>query len=377
MSSSNGDCFIVLPANCDNGSLIIGRNAEDPESLGVSSEVCFYDVSDVLEGKVKEAETASFSTRSMTHHSCNLQTDGGASAEAGGEALRVILQKPQPGLWGGDFGANERGVVVGLTWAADENEAKDTDSLLGTDIVRLTLALAIDVDAAVDRIGALVASYANDTSKLNFVVCDSGAAWFVSCSGKVWAAEKLEASFLRLPSGGLAVTTVVNKSSESLDAAASFAAAHDAEAHAPAEDWCGPRPAGDGSYTQHDMFETLRAASNASSSRAATVSVLSGKGISCHWFTGTPNAAESVFKPFVFAPKPRISPLTQVQAESELTLLHKLHSQRKPAALEHLRSLEKSCVDELNNYFSLQDHASEELDELLKDCVEAEVKFYR
>jgi len=50
--------------------------------------------------------------------------------------LRVILQKPQPGLWGGDFGANERGVALGLTWAAGENEAKDSDSLLGTDIVR-------------------------------------------------------------------------------------------------------------------------------------------------------------------------------------------------------------------------------------------------
>ncbi|XP_033162217.1 secernin-3 [Drosophila mauritiana] len=352
---TNGDCFVVLPENCAEGTLIIGRNAEDEKNVNVASEVCFYDATEVLEGK----------------------TDGGASAETGGDVLRVILQKPQPGLWGGDFGANERGVALGLTWAAGENEAKDSDSLLGTDIVRLTLAVAKDVDDAVDRIGALVASHGHDNSKLNFIACDAAAAWLVSCSGKVWAAEKLEASFLRLPSGGLAVTTVVNKSSEGLEEAASFAAAHDAEAQAPAEEWCGPKPAGDGTYTQHDMFETLRSASNASSSRAATVSVLSVKGISCHWFTGTPNAAESVFKPFVFAPNPRISPLTQVQADADLTLLHKLHSQRKPAALEHLRSLELSCVDELNNYFSLQDHASDELDELLKDCVEAEVKFYR
>ncbi|XP_043652990.1 secernin-3 [Drosophila teissieri] len=352
---TNGDCFVVLPENCAEGTLIIGRNAEDEKNVNIASEVCFYDATEVLEGK----------------------TDGGATAETGGDVLRVILQKPQPGLWGGDFGANERGVALGLTWAAGENKARDSDSLLGTDIVRLTLAVAKDVDDAVDRIGALVASHGHDNSKMNFIACDAVAAWFVSCSGKVWAAEKLEASFLRLPSGGLAVTTVVNKSSEGLDDAASFAAAHDAEAKAPAEDWCGPKPAGDGTYTQHDMFETLRSASNASSSRAATVSVLSAKGISCHWFTGTPNAAESVFKPFVFAPKPRISPLTQVQADADLTLLHKLHSQRKPAALEHLRSLERSCVDELNNYFSLQDHASDELDELLKDCVEAEVKFYR
>ncbi|KAH8278610.1 hypothetical protein KR018_006017 [Drosophila ironensis] len=355
--STHGDCFVVLPANCANGSLIIGRNSEDPQSLDKSSEVAFYDLGSVLQGK----------------------TDGGSeiSALASGDAYRVILQKPLPGVWGGDFGANERGVAVGLTWSAGEEEAQDTDSLLGTDIVRLTLALSNDVDAAVDRIGSLVAGFAPDTAKLNFVACDASAAWCVSSSGKVWAAEKQEASFLRLPTGGLVVATGASKPSEGLDAGASFAAAHDAEAQAPAEEWCGPKPSGDGSYTQHDMFETLRAASRAESSRAATVSVLSAKGISCHWFTGTPNAAESVFKPFVFAPKPRISPLTQVQADADLTLLHKLHGQRKPAALEHLRSLERSCVEELNNYFSLQDHASEELDELLKDCVEAEVKFYR
>ncbi|KAM8706723.1 hypothetical protein ACLKA7_010912 [Drosophila subpalustris] len=357
--SSNADCFVVLPANCASGSLIFGRNAEDATAVGgvgVSSEVCYYDVSDVLEGK----------------------TDGGAALEPSGDGLRVILQKPKPGLWGGDFGANDRGVAIGLTWSAGQEEAKDSDSLLGTDIVRIALAESSEVEAAVDLIGSLVAKHSNDSSKLNFVVCDPSAAWILSSAGKVWAAEKLQASFQRLPSGGLTVTNTIDKSSEGLDTAASFAAAHDAEAQAPEAEWSGPKPNGDATYTQQDMFETLRSASG-DGSRAATVSVLSAKGssISCHWFTGTPNAAESVFKPFVFAPKPRISPLTQVQSDAEQTLLHSLHANRKPAALEHLRSLERSCVDELNNYFSLQDHASDELDELLKDCVEAEVKFYR
>ncbi|XP_030556211.1 secernin-3 [Drosophila novamexicana] len=357
--SSNADCFVVLPVNCASDSLIFGRNAEDADAvggLGVSTEVCYYDVSDVLEGK----------------------TDGGAALEPSADALRVILQKPKPALWGGDFGANERGVVVSLTWSDGEQQAADSDSLLGTDIVRITLAESNEAEAAVDRIGALVAKHSNDSAKLNFIVCDPTAAWILSSAGKVWAAEKLQASCLRVPSGGLTVTTTIDKSSEGLDTAANFAAAHDAEAQAPEVDWCGPKPDGDGSYTQQNMFETLRVASGAGS-RAANVSMLSSKGssISCHWFTGTPNAAESVFKPFVFAPKPRISPLTQVQADAEQTLLHSLHANRKPAALEHLRSLERSCVDELNNYFSLQDHASDELDELLKDCVEAEVKFYR
>lgn len=55
--SSNADCFIVLPANCASGSLILGRNAEDATEVGgvgVATEVCYYDVSDVLEGKVRD-----------------------------------------------------------------------------------------------------------------------------------------------------------------------------------------------------------------------------------------------------------------------------------------------------------------------------------
>lgn len=52
--SSNADCFIVLPANTESGSLIFGRNAEDAKAVGVASEICYYDVSDVLEGKVSQ-----------------------------------------------------------------------------------------------------------------------------------------------------------------------------------------------------------------------------------------------------------------------------------------------------------------------------------
>lgn len=59
--SSNADCFIVLPANCASGSLILGRNAEDATEVGgvgVATEVCYYDVSDVLEGKVRDSRAA-------------------------------------------------------------------------------------------------------------------------------------------------------------------------------------------------------------------------------------------------------------------------------------------------------------------------------
>lgn len=125
------------------------------------------------------------------------------------------------------------------------------------------------------------------------------------------------------------------------------------------------------------MFQTLRSAANAETSRSASVFVLCNNGISCHWFTATPNATESVFKPFVFAPQPKISPLTKVSGDTDVTLLHKLHGQRKAASLEHLKALEAACVEEVSSYLSEHPEINEELDELMKDCVEAEVKFYR
>lgn len=124
------------------------------------------------------------------------------------------------------------------------------------------------------------------------------------------------------------------------------------------------------------MFNTLRSAADSATARSASVSVLT-TGISCYWFTATPNASESVFKPFVFAPNPKISPLTKVPPDNTHTLLHKLHAQRKPAAIEDLKALEAGCVEELNTYLAEHPTADEELDELMKDCVEAEVKFYR
>jgi secernin len=99
--------------------------------------------------------------------------------------------------------------------------------------------------------------------------------------------------------------------------------------------------------------------------------------MSNHWFTATPETQESVFKPFVFTPNARISSLTK--AGDDKTSLNKLHENRNWAAIgDLLQSLEKSCVDEVKTY--LLDHSgvpTQELDELMKDCVEAEVKFYR
>ncbi|XP_054742381.1 secernin-1 [Anastrepha obliqua] len=363
--SSTGDCFVAQAPNTGENTIIFGRNSIDADAVTEAQEVHYFDASTALEGK----------------------PDGGADVvKANGEILRVILQKSRAGAWGGDVGANDHNVCVAVSWAAQE-PASDSDSLSSTDIVRLTLAIANSAVDAVERIGTLVSNHGVDDAKFSFIVCDPREVWLVSSGGKLWAAQHVTDGLLRITSNGLGVNTTIDKSSEALgeklkaqglwdgEGDLNFAKCFDASDATVAE-WSGDTPNGDGSYTLTSMFDTLRSAADGATARSATVSVLT-TGISCHWFTATPNASESVFKPFVFAPNPKISPLTKVPPDNTLTLLHKLHAQRKPAAVEDLKALETACVEELNSYLAEHPTADEELDELMKDCVEAEVKFYR
>ncbi|XP_067614970.1 secernin-1 [Eurosta solidaginis] len=363
--SSTGDCFVVQAPNTTEGTIIFGRNSLDADAVTEAQEVDFYDASTALEGK----------------------PDGGADVvKANGEILRVILQKARPGAWGGDVGANDRNVSVGVSWTAQE-PAGESDALTSSDILRLTLAIANNAVSAVERIGFLISNHSSDDAKFSFVVCDPSEVWLVSSGGKLWAAQRVNDGTLRITSKGLSVRTTIDKSSEGLEDALkaqglwdgegelNFASCFGADNEKDAN-WSGETPNGDGSYSLTSMFETLRSAAEAGTARSASVSVLT-TGISCHWFTATPNACESVFKPFVFAPNPKISPLTKVQPDSTHTLLYKLHEQRKPAAVEDLKALEAACVEELNSYLAEHQSVDEELDELMKDCVEAEVKFYR
>lgn len=142
--------------------------------------------------------------------------------------------------------------------------------------------------------------------------------------------------------------------------------------------WPGDEPSVDEKFSVINMFKTLRTVES-DKAQSSHVSQLSSNGVSCHWFTATPNPNESVFKPFVFTPNARISPLTAAQPDGTTTLLHKLYQQRDWAAVGSLlRSLEDACVDEMTRTLSeMKGIANSEFDELLKDCVEAEVKFYR
>lgn len=362
-SAFAGDCFIVLAPNSPENSVIFGRNSTPAN------------------GEVQEVLYVAPSESSGNKIMC----DGGAEIESSA-TYALILQKSKPdsgSIWGAEYGSNEKNVSIGILWASGEPK---NDSLCSTDIVRLALEKSKCSSDAVDQIGSLIVNHGCDGSKFSFLICDSKEAWLLSVGGKLWAAQKFEIGFHRLPSGGLGVETKIDKCSEGLgdslkslglwngDGNLNFA--NSFSSPCVKEEWPGEEPTENGSYILTSMFKTLRAAAS-ESNRSSTVSILSTSGISCHWFTATPNPQESVYKPFVFAPNPKISPLTSIRDAENVTLLHKLHANRKPEAVLDLKNLEESCVEEVNAYLEANPTPTAELDELMKDCVEAEVKFYR
>ena len=125
--------------------------------------------------------------------------------------MRVVLQKPQPGVWGGDCGSNERNVSVAITWSND-NEC----DLTAFDVVRLALAASDTADAAVEHIGNLVSQHGSDDTKFSLIICDPTKVWLISCAGKLWAAQQINSGYHHLPSDGMAVTTTIDKSFEGL-----------------------------------------------------------------------------------------------------------------------------------------------------------------
>lgn len=254
-------------------------------------------------------------------------------------------------------------------------------------IFRLSLERSDSAESAVQTIGDLVQQYNQEESaetspKYAFFVCDTKEAFVMDIVGKLWAAEKLSEGF-RAFGNGFSVTTKIDKKSDGLEAKLKDLGRHDGgelnfskafSMEVPTANWPCDEPSG--GFSAEKMFEVLRASSYAGSDiHSSFVSVLKEDSISVHWVTGTPNPRESVFKPFIFTNDVRVSPLTVVKDDDE-TLLRKLHADRKWDLVgDLLKSLEKSCVDEVDGY--VDKAPNDELSELLKDCVEAEVKFYR
>ena len=257
---------------------------------------------------------------------------------------------------------------------------------------RLGLERSGTASEAVDIIAQLNDQYGSeydgpDSTKMSLLICDPSEAWILDIAGKFWAAEQISTGFRKVPTS-FGVATKIDKSSENVATKAQDLGLWDGsgefnfrEAFGGAQgdsQWPSAELAAGSSFSLEDMFQILR--DNCPDEvKSSTVSVLSGDKLSCHWFTATNNTTESVFKPFVFTEGVRISPLTIFceEKDPEVTLLVKYHSGRDwTKAGDLLKSLEQTCVAEVKEVLASGADPTE-LEELMKDCVEAEVKFYR
>lgn len=209
-------------------------------------------------------------------------------------------------MWGAESGANEKNVSVGISWTDSE---PDEGSVKSADLARFALQRSSSASEALDVITSLNENYGNESSKFSFVICDPTEAWILNLCGKLWAAEKISSECRKLPSTGLAIRTQIDKSIDDLgdklkekglwDGSGDLDFAKSFSSEPSNAEWNQDEPPSDGGFSLTDMFEVLISTDTAGSSQ---VSILKATGISCHWFTATPNPKESVFKPFAFAP---------------------------------------------------------------------------
>ncbi|ETN61800.1 hypothetical protein AND_006532 [Anopheles darlingi] len=376
-SNNGGETFVVLPPCTESNrkQIIFGRNGTGP--------------SDQVMEVVYQPAPAGGSSEAVS-------LPNGCEIEGGTAAYAAILNKPA-GSWGAESGSNEKAVTVGLSYCGDAPAEDGKVSSL--DLVRLGLERGDSATGTIDALVQLVEKHGSqdrNALKAAFVICDPAAVWLLNVAGQFWAAKQVQDTSIALAATGFTIGTAFDRSSEGLADKAKEVGAWDGSGEfsfsvafggssateLATRSWPAHEPGAEGAFGLKQMFECLRAA--APSAPAVTgssqVSVLTGAGeLPCHWFTATPQVEESVFKPFIFTAGAKISPLTRVPEGESQTLLHRLHSNRKWEAVGSLlSSLEATCVDEVNRFLS--EHSgepSQELDELMKDCVEAEVKFYR
>ncbi|XP_045472231.1 secernin-3 [Harmonia axyridis] len=387
------DTFVVLPPHTKRG-VVFGKNSDRPN--GEVQEVVYYPASE-----------------SSDSVKCTY-----IEVESGGPTKAIIVSKPN-WMWGAEMGANECGVAIGneAIWTTD-NEGEHDPSvkrLLGMDLVRLGLERSSNADEALNVITQLLEKYGqggpcskDDESFCyhnSFLIADPKSAWILETSGKHWVAHEVKSGFHNI-SNVISITTNIDKKSEGIEEYAKSKGLWDGQGEFNfCEAFSGEKKPGDARYLagkkllerltesnnfkEVDMFKVLRdktseicrPCTSPFPTQGSQVSILDTN-ISVHWFTATPDASNSVFKPFVFTPNVKISKHTVCPENDKMAphTLYSLHSEafkKGTDVKELLRTMEANCVNELESVLQNVKEDLSELDELLKDCVETEVKFYR
>ncbi|XP_071541474.1 secernin-3 isoform X4 [Panulirus ornatus] len=406
------DTFVVLPDSTKGGHVVFGKNSDRPREE--VQEVIYQAPLEHEEGSKLQCTYIEIDQVGHTH--------------------AVILSKPS-WMWGAEMGANEHGICIGneAVWTKLQSDQDNVERLLGMDLVRLGLERSNSAEMAVGVITSLLEKYGqggpcSDVEPQlvyhnSFLIADHQEAWILETAGNHWAAEQIKSGYRNI-SNALSIGTKIDKMSEGLKELAqekgwwsgngefNFSEAFGTDEDVPGgRKECGEKLLAKlsegGSFDLESMFSVLRDKKSgicmsygmfvSTSSQVSVISHGSGRP-SCHWFTGTPDPQRSVFKPFIFTNNVKISPHIQspkIAVEEDpakviprfakkVNRTHLLY-RRQQAATENggsivdtLRTLERKCVQETEA--CLQNFDPErlsEMDDLFKDCVDSELKFYK
>ncbi|KAK3876593.1 hypothetical protein Pcinc_018638 [Petrolisthes cinctipes] len=403
------DTFVVLGDRTKGGHIVFGKNSDRPQDE--VQEVVYQPTTTHTTGSKVKCTYIEIDQVEKTH--------------------AVILSKPS-WMWGAEMGANDRGVCIGneAVWTKLQGDDDSTERLLGMDLLRLGLERGNTAESAMDVITSLLEEHGqggpcSDTVPgllyhNSFLIADPTEAWVLETAGRHWAAENIKSGHRNI-SNALTIGTKMDRASEGVKEAAkeagwwdgssefNFAEAFSADDNSGGRQECGERLLAKlsegGNFGLLSMLSVLRDDKSGICmsdgffvSTSSQVSVLSSDGCgrpSCHWFTGTPDPKRSVFKPFIFTDNVKISPHTQSpkipddkdpakvvpRFAKKVNRTHLLYRRQQAAGgcnADTLRDLESKCV--LETEAVLENFNMErlsEMDDLFKDCVDSELKFYK
>ncbi|KAH3720476.1 secernin-3-like [Dreissena polymorpha] len=417
------DTFVALLPATASGYVIFGKNSDRPDNE--VQEVIYRPAASFQPGEKLQCTY--------------IEVDQALSTNA------VILSKPA-WMWGAEMGANEKGVVIGneAVWTKLNGAEDYTECLLGMDLLRLGLERGSSARESLEVITALLETHGQGGACAeggdmyyhnSFIIADCTEAWVLETAGKLWVAERVTEG-VRNISNQLTITTKYDLSSPNLvekatdlklykpeDGEFNFAKVFDQDSMSSViSRFCNGRKlmkkyAENGTFSVTDMMNILRDTDSGINRQSGTcgsqVSMLPRNSTSasiatgmpcCHWFTGTPDPAVSMFKPFIFTPNVSIGLLTtspdhgaddparkqprfggKVERRHPLYIAHEklltlqVQNEAKASAIvKNVRDLELNCVADMDEVLKCFDESSySKVNELFEHMSNMESNFYK
>uniref|UniRef100_T1IYU3 Secernin-2 n=1 Tax=Strigamia maritima TaxID=126957 RepID=T1IYU3_STRMM len=415
------DTFVVLPPNTANDCVIFGKNSDRPG--GEVQEVVYVEARDYPPEAKLQCTYIEIPQVPHTHAVVLSKPAWMWGAEMGSNEHGVCIGNEA--VWtklNGPADSDEKLLGMDLLRLALERASSARDAL---DIIA-------DLLTTYGQGGPCSDTMPSFTYHNSFLIVDRKEAWVMETAENLWAAQQITSGPKNI-SNCLVISTKIDAMSPNLKDVAQ-AKGYWKPDHSNEFDFAkvfGDQDGSDcfrlhkgkrlmtnlcdaGKFGIMDMCSILRdqesdicrSKNDDFPTAASQVSVLTPPGSTqpcCHWFTATPDPAKSVFKPFIFCPGVNMpahtaSPIIPdkedpakiiprfkktVDRRHNLYKLHEMAIMKDKESddnelMDTLRELETRSIEETQKFLSkFTEKNYQEVRDLFKDVVDAEIKFYK